>query len=574
MREDCMFNRLPDNATEFLTWTWQQIKPFCDDLASRPLDSDTVDGFLQDWDALTNLMDEAGTRLNLATSQNTTDDAARERYSRYLEEVLEPAEPALQAVIDHLLESGVEPEGFEMPLRKMRVRSELYRDENVPIDTQITKLEMEYDKIIGGQTVEWEGQETTLVKLGAVLEDTDRAKRERAWRAMSERQLADRAAINENWAKLLDLRLEVARNAATAGFREYCWGMKCRFDYTPADCLSFHEAIQTHVVPAARRILERRAERLGVETLRPWDLAVDPAGRSPLRPFSDSEQLASTCEAIFHKVDPRVGSYFSQMRREELLDLPNRKGKAPGAFCTGFPVLGVPFVFMNATDREGDVRTLLHESGHAFHVFEAQKQPYRALRGSPMEFAEVASMSMELLAAPYLTKDQGGFYEPAELARTMIGQIEGMILFWPYMAVVDAFQHWVYENPGAAHDPANCDATWSSLWDRFMPVTDYAGFEAVKETGWHRKLHIHCAPFYYVEYGLAQLGATRVYGNALEDQAQAVSGYLAALALGDSVPLPKLFETAGATFGFGPDTVAPAVALLEAKLDEYAAADR
>ena len=246
-----MFNRLPDNATEFLTWTWQQIKPFCDDLASRPLDSDTVDGFLQDWDALTNLMDEAGTRLNLATSQNTTDDAARERYSRYLEEVLEPAEPALQAVIDHLLESGVEPEGFEMPLRKMRVRSELYRDENVPIDTQITKLEMEYDKIIGGQTVEWEGQETTLVKLGAVLEDTDRAKRERAWRAMSERQLADRAAINENWAKLLDLRLEVARNAATAGFREYCWGMKCRFDYTPADCLSFHEAIQTHVVPAA-----------------------------------------------------------------------------------------------------------------------------------------------------------------------------------------------------------------------------------------------------------------------------------------------------------------------------------
>lgn len=564
-----MFSTLPDGAEEFLEWSWDDIKPFYDDLRCRPLTEDNVGGFLRDWDRLSNLVQEAATRLQLATSRDTGDEAARGRYTQYLEEVLEPAEPANQGVIDHLLESDVAPEGFGLPLQQMQVRSDLYRDENVPLDTQITKLEMEYDRIVGAQTVVWEGEETTLVKLAEVLEDPDRDRRERAWRAMVQRQLADRDAINANWARLLELRLEVARNADAPDFRAYSWGMKCRFDYTPGDCLAFHDAIEEHVVPAARRVLERRAERLGVDTLRPWDLAVDPAGRPPLRPFGDPEALVETGEVIFHRVDPRLGAYFGRMRREGLLDIPNRKGKAPGAFCTSFPVLGVPYIFMNATGKESDVGTLLHESGHAFHVFEAQAQPYEALRGSPLEFAEVASMSMELLAAPYLAKDEGGFYESTELARTMARQLEGMILFWPYMAVVDAFQHWVYEDPEGAADPVQCDSTWSALWDRFMLVTDYSGLEDAKATGWHRKLHIHCAPFYYVEYGLAQLGATQVWAKATEDQHQAVSDYLAALSLGGSVPLPQLFATAGARFGFGPDTVAPAVELLERRLGEY-----
>ncbi|MBD3177719.1 MAG: M3 family oligoendopeptidase [Armatimonadia bacterium] len=568
-----MFNQLPDDAREFMDWPWEKIKPFYDDLASRPLTAETVEQFLKDWDTLSNLMGEVGTRLNLATSRDTTDEEARKRYTRFLEEIVEPAEPAGQAVVDHLLESGVEPDGFEMPLRKMRTRSKLFREQNVPLDTRVTKLEMEYDKIVGAQTVEWEGEEVTLIKLGEVLEDTDRDRREKAWRARAERQLADRDAINENWVKMLELRLEMARNADAADYREYVWGQKCRFDYTPHDCVTFHEAIESHIVPLARDILEHRASALGVDTLRPWDLDVDPTGRAALRPFSEAEELAGTGESVFRRVDPRLGDYFGRMRREELLDLPNRKGKAPGAFCTGFPVLGVPYVFMNATGKESDIRTLLHEAGHAFHVFEARSQPYRALRGSPMEFAEVASMSMELLAAPYLTKDQGGFFSQGELARAMVGQLERMLLFWPYMAVVDAFQHWVYENPQDAADTSQCDGNWAEIWDRFMPVTDYSGLDDVKETGWHRKLHIHCAPFYYVEYGLAQLGSAQVWGNALRDQGQAVGDYLAALALGSSVPLPELFETAGARFGFGSDTVAPVVSLLGAKLEEYRAKD-
>ena len=243
------------------------------------------------------------------------------------------------------------------------------------------------------------------------------------------------------------------------------------------------------------------------------------------------------------------------MRREKLLDLVNRKRKAPGGYCTDFSAVKRPFICMNAVGVHDDVQTLLHEGGHSFHVFETASLPYHQQTQVPMEFAEVASMGMELLAAPYLAADQGGFYSPADAARARIEHLEGTLLFWPYMAVVDAFQHWVYENPDAATDPVNCDRTWGEQWDRFMRGVDWGGLEEEKVTGWHRKLHIFQVPFYYVEYGLAQLGAMQVWRNALRDQAKAVANYRQALALGGTVTLPELFATAGAKFAFDAQTL-------------------
>jgi oligoendopeptidase F len=370
---------------------------------------------------------------------------------------------------------------------------------------------------------------------------------------------------------MLSLRGQLAANAGRPDYRAYRWQDLLRFDYSPTDCLSFHAAIEEVAVPAARRILQRRKASLGVDRLRPWDLDVDPFNRPPLRPYQEVGQLIAGVASIFHQVDPQLGAHFDTMVRENLLDLENRKNKAPGGYCTSFPVARRPFIFMNGVGLHDDVQTLLHEGGHSFHVFESDPISLIQLQNVPSEFAEVASMGMEMLAGPYLAQPAGGFYTPADAARARIEYIEGGLLFWPYMAVVDAFQHWAYENPAQAAHAEACDATWTALWLRFMPEVDWSGLEDVRASGWQRKEHIFGYPFYYVEYGLAQLGAAQVWRNALSDQPGAVAAYRRALALGGSVPLPDLFQAAGAHLAFDAGTLRAAVTLMEAKISELSA---
>jgi oligoendopeptidase F len=289
-----------------------------------------------------------------------------------------------------------------------------------------------------------------------------------------------------------------------------------------------------------------------------------------LKPFENVADLIEKTEQIFQHVDPQLGEYYTIMRREGLLDLDNRKGKAPGGFCTEFPIAQRPFIFMNSVGVRDDVRTMLHESGHAFHVFETNTLPYIQQLQVTMEFAEVASMSMELLAAPYLPEKSGGFYTDQEAARDRVEHLERIILFWPYMAVVDAFQQWAHTQPEGA-DPAACDAKWTELQTRFMPGVDWSGLETEMMTGWHRKQHIHRAPFYYVEYGLAQLGAVQVWRNALRDQAASLANYRQALALGGTQSLPELYRAAGATFAFDAATLREAVELIETTIEQLQA---
>jgi oligoendopeptidase F len=469
----------------------------------------------------------------------------------------------------------LEPEGFAIPLRNMRAEADLFREANLPLLAEQQKLSLEYDKIFGAQTVEWEGKEVTLTQLKTVFEEPERSKREKAWRLIAERQLADRKAVNELWQKFMALRANIAANAGRPSFREYAWQQKLRFDYTPEDCKSFQKAILEVAVPAASRIYARRRKALGVDKLRPWDLTdgwysrpPEPPGQPVLKPFEDIDTLNRKTSAIFHKVDPQLGEYFDIMLEEGLTDLENRKNKAPGAFCTSFTSLRRPFIFANSVGTHDDVTTVLHESGHAFHIFETAKVKYIQQLSVPMEFAEVASMGMELLASPYLARKDGGFYTQAEAARARVEHLERNILFWPFMAVVDAFQHWVYENPEDGSAVDQCDAKWGELWDRFIPGVDWSSLEDVKATGWQRKLHIHQIPFYYVEYGLAQLGAVQIWGNALTDQAKAVADYRKALSLGGMVTLPELFAKAGAKFAFDADTLKQSVDLMEKVIGE------
>lgn len=563
-----MTDTLPQTVQETLDWSWNQFKPHYDSLLAEKLTMSSLDSWMRRWTHLSRLLNELYWRLYTATTVDTNDKQAVARFDRYLDEIQPPYQEAEHQAKKKLLESGLQPENYAVPLRMIQTETAIFREENLPLLSQIEKLKNRYDQIVGAQTVEWQGEEITLTQLQPVYQEPDRQQREKAFRLAAERWLADRQALNELWAEMLDLRQEMAHNAGYDNYTDYRWKELLRFDYLPADCARFREAIAEVVVPAASRRYAARRQKLGLDLLRPWDLNVDPLNRTPLRPYQTTEELIAKSAAIFQQVDTQLGEYFQIMQREQLLDLENRKGKAPGGYCVTFLLTERPFIFMNAVGLHDDVQTLLHEGGHAFHAFELAHLPYRYQAKVPMEFAEVASMGMELLAAPYLTGRPAGFYSAHQAARARVEHLESSLLFWPYMAVVDGFQHWAYANPQAARHAQNCDDRWLELWQIFMPDVDYRGLEDFLRTGWQRKLHIFQEPFYYVEYGLAQLGAVQVWKNALTDQAEAVMRYRQALSLGSSASLPELFQTAGARFAFDAETLRAAVNLIEDTLEE------
>ena len=563
-----MFASLPASSEELMRMSWSDYEPYYQFLLAQNLDTSSVAGWLKDWTRLRRTWYEVQQRLYVASTVDTTSAEVEALYNRFLDDLYPQVQAADQQIKEKLLASGLEPEWFRLPLRNLRAEAALFSPENIPLLGEELKLIHEYESIVGAQTVTWQGAEVTLSQLALVYQEVDRSAREGAWQLASARWLEDRQRINELWGRFLQLRTRMAANAGFVDFRSYRWQKLLRFDYTPQDCRTFHSAIEAVVVPAALHLYEKRRQRLGVERLRPWDLEVDPFGRPALHPFDSVTELEAGTSAIFHAVDPQLGEYFEIMRRERLLDLDDRKGKSPGAYCTDFPIAERPFIVAASVGVHDDVQTLLHEGGHAFHVFESAGLPYCWHTQIPWEFMEVASMGMELLAAPYLTLDHGGFYTPAQAARARVEHLERSLLFWPYMAVVDAFQHWVYENPSAASQPQSCDLAWADLWARFMPGVDWGGLEEELRTGWQRKIHIHTEPFYYVDYGLALLGATQVWRNALSDQAGAVAAYRRALALGDTVTLPELFSAAGARFAFDADVLGEAVALILHTVEE------
>lgn len=563
-----MESTLPATSEEFMRLEWDAIEQHFLELERFELTPQNASQWLARWSRLAELVAETEQRLFVATSVNTADKDAEARLNAYLDGVYQEAQKADQRLKEKLLASGLEPEGFEVPLRNMRAEADLYRDANVPLLAKEMKLSQEYDQIVGAQTVEWDGEEIPVARLTPVLEETDRNRRERAWRLMVGRKIEDRQRLNELWKSFYGLRSEIAHNSNCPSYRERKWKELFRFDYTPDDCKGFHAAIERQVVPAAGRIYARRREALGVDTLRPWDLDVDASGREPLHPFTDVAQLVARCRGVLGKVSGDLGDQFQQMADEGLLDLDSRKNKAPGGYCTNFDAVRKPFIFMNASGVHDDVQTLLHEAGHAFHVFATAQLPYVQQLAYTSEIAEVASMSMELLAGPSLSDADTGFYTEAEAARARIKHLEGVVQFWPYMAVVDAFQHWAYENPSHATDPSAIEAKWTELWERFMPGVDWSGLELERAMGWQRKLHIFVVPMYYVEYGMASLGALQVWRNALDDPEGAVRAYRRMLSLGGTRPLPELFQAAGAKFAFDDATLGQAVDLVESQLRE------
>jgi oligoendopeptidase F len=541
---------------------WEEIEQLGEALLRRPRAGlDGLTRCLEDASELAGWVAEEGSRRYIAmTSQ--TDDPERERvYLKFVREI-GPRWKALahrldRAYLEHPHRRALPPQ-YRVFDRRVENRGALYRDENLPLQVTETELGQQYQKLRGAMTVVFRGQEYTLEQLGPFLEDPDRSVREEAWVLSAERLRRDRDELETLFDRLREVRLQIARNAGFASYRDYAWRARERFDYDPEDCRRFHEAVEACFVPLLVQVAAERRRLLGVETLRPWDVGVDPLSRPPLPTFERTDDLLDRCEAVFQRVHPEFAILFRFMRDQGLLDVERRKGKAPGGYQQTLHERRWPFIFLNVSPSQ-DVHTILHEGGHAFHALAAREEPLLAYRSAPLEFAEVASMGMELLSAPHLD----AIYPRAEEARRALRTFLDGLLFpkgMPWIATIDAFQHWLYTQP--EHTAAQRRDAWVGTYRRFNPAVDWSGHDDALAYSWHRQLHLFLLPFYYIEYGVAQLGALQIWRRATSDYGDAVARYRSALALGGSRPLPELFEAAGARLAFDEGTMASLAGVL------------
>ena len=548
--------------------TWEDLLPLYRELAERPVDGSNVESWLADWSRLEEVLTEAGALAMIAYTCDTADPAKEAAHLRFSAEIFPRAEEQDVQLANRLLALGYSRPDLAVVIARFRSASEIFREANIPLSQEVEEHCARYQKITGGLTVEWDGVEKTLPELQPYLQSPDRAMRERAFRLNCAAYAARRDELAGIFDALYDLRVQMARNAGFPDYEAYAFKAKARFDYTPADCRRFHAAVEEVVAPAAERIMARRRAALGVDRLRPWDVGPDPRGREPLKPFREVDELITTSRRVFGRVSPRFGFQFQTMMDEGLLDLGSRKGKAPGGYCETLHYRGRPFIFMNAVGVLDDVSTLLHEAGHSLHAFEAHTTPLIWQRHPGLEMCELASMAMELLAFPYLDQVHGGFFQPEEYARARVEHLEDVLVTLSHVASVDAFQSWIYTS-GEGRDKDARDAAWLRLRSRFERGIDWDGLERERMTRWYRQLHIFLYPFYYIEYGIAQIGALQVWRNSLRDQQEAVEGYRQALALGNTRSLPELYRAAGVEFTFDTRVIGELVALVEEELEKW-----
>src|ERR1700730_3777494 len=435
---------LPDTPDEFKDASWQDVMPYYEDLATRPLDTGNVEAWLADWSRFESLLSEAAALANCAYWCDTADpdrEAAQLRFGSQITPRAHEQRVRLQA---RLVELGYVRPGLETTVERFRNQMELFDDANVPLFGELSELTTQWSKVNGAMSVQWEGEEKTPSQLLPFLESNDRDVREQAFRLRAQPYIQQRDVLAGLFDRMYDLRQKVAKNAGFANYRDFAHREKNRFDYTPEDCMRFHVAVEEAVLPAVERINEKRRRRMGLDSLRPWDTSADPAGRPALKPFDDIRGFIDRVAPVFAHVDPDFRGYYQAMDDAHLLDLDNRKGKAPGGYCMTLAFPQQPLIFMNAVGVDNDLRTLLHESGHAFQSVEASRLPLLFQRHPGAEMAEVASMSMELLASPFIGKQSGGYYDEDDARRSRAELLEGIILFFPHCASVDAFQQWMY----------------------------------------------------------------------------------------------------------------------------------
>ena len=533
-------------------------------LLERPLTSGAnLEAWILDWHEVVAQVFAARSRRRIAMTRDTADEDARRAHLAFETEVW----PEWQRLEDQLQRRYLESEWraelgphYAMFDKRISNAATLFREENVAPLAHDQELHAKYSRMCGTREVEFRGERLTLQQCFSYLEERDRATRKEAYEAMVAAVARDAETTEALLDEMLELRTRIAHTADLPDFRAYRFREMERFDYGPEDCFVFHDAIEAVAVPAMGERMELRRKRLGLDTLRPYDFHAHPHGE--LRPFDDEPGLIAIGRALFGAVDPVFGEEFDILVRNGLLDLMTRPGKAPGGYNAGVADIRLPFIFANSVGGQRDIQTLVHEGGHAFHTLATRHEPVLPLAKAPIEFCEVASMAMELFSLEHFD----AVYDPEDARAAAKHMLELRLWIFTWVATVDAFQHWLYTHPG--HSRAERKETWTGLRDRFAPYFDWSGLEEARATEWHRQLHIFKYPFYYIDYGLAALGALQVWRNYRSDPAAAVAAYRGALALGGTRPLPELFAAAGARFAMDEASLRDVVDDLMARLGE------
>jgi oligoendopeptidase F len=540
---------LPEN---YVLENFESLTPYSTDLLSRSLKSRAdIERWLEDRSELESVLAEDLGWRTIRMTCFTDNEQYQKEYQFFIEEIqpkLAPISDQLNKKLlsaDSLHELETEP-AYAILFRSVRKEVELFREVNVPLFTKINVLSQKYAQISGAMTVEVDGKELTLQQASVILQEPDRLRREEVWKKITARRLSVKDELDDLFSQLIRLRHEVALNAGFSNFRDYMFRSLGRFDYAPADCFAFHQSVEAELVPLLQNLALDRKKQLGVDRLRPWDKAVDPMGRPALRAFHDGKELLEKSKLCLSRLDPYLGDCIRIMEKMGHLDLESRKGKAPGGYNYPLPEIGVPFIFMNATSTLRDMTTLMHEGGHAVHNFLTRDLKLVDFKNPPMEVAELASMSMELL-----TMDHWDIFfpNPAEAARARTEQLEDIMETLPWVATIDHFQHWIYENP--EHSVEERRIKWKEIFSKYSDsLTDWSDYEEAQAYLWQKQLHLYEVPFYYIEYGMAQLGAVAIWRLFRNNPAEGLNGYKTALRLGNMVSIPEVYQAAGIRFNF------------------------
>ncbi|HWB27090.1 MAG TPA: M3 family oligoendopeptidase [Chitinophagaceae bacterium] len=547
--------KLPRNflPQDFAVSTWDALEPYFKDLLDREINSKgDLDQWLKDMSEVEAAVSEDACWRQIKMTCDTIDKKLEEAFAYFFMEIQPKLQPYADKLNRKLIEcpftAELDKDKFFTYLRSVRKSIDLFREANIPIMSELSVMQQQYGAIAGKMTVEVNGQEYTLQQAAKFLESHDRQLREEVYRKIQERRLLDKDAINDLYTQLIERRDKVAQNAGFKNYRDYKFIELGRFDYTKDDCYQFHEAVKLHILPLVEKIYTAKKEKLGLDSLRPWDTEAEPEGIEPLRPFEGGKELLDKTEQCFTALNPFFAACLRKMDELKHFDLDSRKGKAPGGYNCPLAESGAPFIFMNAAGQMGDVTTMVHEGGHAVHSFLAHHLELSAFKEYPMEIAEVASMAMELFSMDHW---QAFFDNEGDLKRAKEHQLERVITIFPWIATIDKFQHWIYENP--AHTIEERTAKWVEILEEFSPKTiDYSGLEEYRKIGWQRQLHLFEVPFYYIEYGIAQLGAIGLWMQYKLNPQRAISNYINALSLGGTKTLPELYAAAELKFDFSP----------------------
>lgn len=555
---------------DFTVNNWEEIKPYYDDLLNRTLFSpDELVKWFEDRSELEAVLSEDLGWRYIKMTTDTTSEENRERFNFFISQIEPHIAPLTnklnqKAMDNPYLEEVSKTPGYAVMIRSIQMALKIFREENIPLNIEIQQLSQQYGAIHGDMTVVVDGEELTLQQAGVLLQNQNRLVREEVYHKIAARRLQDKDKLNKLFTDLVHLRHKVAQNAGFSNYRDYMFAALGRFDYTAEDCFDFHKAVEEEVVPLLNVLAAERKEALRVSTLRPWDKAVDPTGLEPLKPFSDSKELTEKTITCFNRLDEYLGTRLAIMQHMGHLDLDSRKGKAPGGYNYPLAEVGVPFIFMNATSTLRDLVTILHEGGHAVHSFLMRDLPLNDFKDTPSEVAELASMSMELL-----TMDHWGLFfdNEEDLKRAKKQHLEQIIETLPWVATIDKFQHWIYEHPD--HTEEERTQAWLSILDTFADnLTDWEGLEEQKAAIWHKQLHLFEVPFYYIEYAIAQLGAIAIWKNYKENPKKGLEGYIAALKLGYTKPIPEIYEAAGIAFNFNREYIRELIQFVKSEMEQ------